>query len=85
MNFSQLCGRLIITIVDLMQSHDVHVTSQTMIVYNELFDSACSSGITRLKNVTLSSVLNLREEEDQKTKQKTETIMEELRNVIMNN
>ena len=71
--------RLVITVVDLMQSR---MDSQLLTTCNEVYEAVCSSGTTRLKHGTrLSSLLNIKEEEDHRLRQKTETIMEDLQNV----
>ena len=68
-----------------MQSPDIHVTSQTIRAYNELFDVACLSGLTRLKNISLSSLLNLRDDDDHRNRQRIEIIMDEIKNVMLEN
>lgn len=72
-----------LTIVDLMQSPNVHSDVQSMEAYNDIFDACSVCGLTKLKhNTKLSSLLMTREEEDNRSKQKIESIMEEMRNVI---
>lgn len=75
-----LCTRLVVTVIDLMQSRSVSMDGRLLTTCNEVFEAACLSGATRLKHPThLSSMLNIREEDDQRTRQRTETIMEDLR------
>ena len=79
-SYHQLCTRLVVTVIDLMQSRSVSMDGRLLTTCNEVFEAACLSGATRLKHPThLSSMLNIREEDDQRTRQRTETIMEDLR------
>lgn len=66
-----------------MQSHEIHIDSIGMVVCNEFFDAICNSGLTKLKQKSrLSSLLNLKEEEDARTRQRLEVLMDEIRMVI---
>jgi hypothetical protein len=75
-----LCGRLVLTIVDLTLSPAVVDDDQLTSVYNSLFKTACNSGLIRLKNVSLTSIVRIREEEDQKTRMRIDGAIEDLKN-----
>uniref|UniRef100_A0A1X7VEE8 Uncharacterized protein n=2 Tax=Amphimedon queenslandica TaxID=400682 RepID=A0A1X7VEE8_AMPQE len=75
------CGRLILTITDLMQSPNVHSDVQSMEAYNDIFDACSSTGFTRLKPSTkLSSLLMTHEDDDSRSKQRIESIKDEMKN-----
>ena len=68
--------------MEVMQSTEVQLDQRLISTCNDVFDVVCRSGAIKLKQpMTLTSLLNLREEENTRTRLKTETIMEELRNV----
>lgn len=69
-----------------MQSPNVHSDVQSMEAYNDIFDACSNTGFTRLKPSTkLSSLLIAYEVDDSRSKQKIESIKEEMRNVIIIN
>ena len=72
------------TIIDIMQSNQVHMDRQLLDSCNGIFETVCINGTTKLKHPTsLSSLLNIREEENTRSRLKTENIMDDLRNVCL--
>ena len=68
--------------MDLMQSTSVRMDERLKTVCNEVFELVCAVGATRLKHpMLLATLINLGEEENMRIRQKTETIMDEIRNV----
>jgi len=77
--FLQLAPRLILTAIELSKLGPPLVNSDLKTILNEVFDMAVHSGVTKLRNVRLESMLVLHNDErEAKKRQKYESIMEEL-------
>ena len=62
--------------------HGTSIDSSLMNSFNELFESICRSGVTRLKSSTqLSSLLAYEEDADFRRRHKYEGIIEEMKSV----
>lgn len=69
-------------VVELMQSSQVHMDRRLLDACNGAFETVCKSGVTRLKpSTSLSSLLNLSEEEGTRARVKIETTMDDLKSV----